>query len=199
MNAYGYFVDLRGLSLTEGSATWIQAMPLGTYDHPMYGKIQFTHERILRFAQSVKDRVRTTDLDIDYDHKQYNGEAAGWVRDAEARTDGLWLLVEWTKTAYTKIKEGAYKYFSPEFYDEWQHPKTKVKHKDVLFGGGITNRPHIRDILPINLSEFWKIEPITEMEQDTVSWPPQLTPLEGRGSNGPEGASATSWPPGVRY
>jgi hypothetical protein len=68
--------------------------------------------------------------------------------------DGLWIAVEWTKDAAAKIKSKAYRYFSPEFVDSWKHPKTGEVFKDVLFGGGLTNRPFLKDILPVNLSEF---------------------------------------------
>lgn len=150
-------VDLESVQFSDGaekSESWIQAMPLGRYSHPFYGDIEFSPERIQRFANSVINKVRDTDLDIDYDHKSSTSEAAGWVRQAEVRDDGLWLLVEWTKTARAKIKEKAYKYFSPEFAEEWTHPKTGATYKDVLFGGGITNRPFLKDILPLNLSEL---------------------------------------------
>ncbi len=152
----GYLVDLATVQFDEQgevTSSWIQAMPIGKYDHPVYGEIEFTPERVAEFAKNVNEGVRGTELDIDYDHKSHGPEAAGWVKQAEARSDGLWIFVEWTKNAYQKIKEKAFKYFSPEFDDEWTHPKTGVKYKNVLFGGGITNRPFLKDILPLNLSE----------------------------------------------
>lgn len=150
----GYWVDLYTTNLDETNGLhWIQAMPLGEYEHPLHGKIKVTPERVQRFAANVKAKVRGTDLDIDYDHKERSGEAAGWVKDAEARPDGLWLAVEWTRDAYEKIKNKAYRYFSPEFVDTWTHPKTNQKYDDVLFGGGLTNRPFLKDILPINMSD----------------------------------------------
>ena len=150
----GYLIDLREHTFAEDKPTWLQALPLGTYTHPRWGEIKITPERVARFAENVKNNVRETELDIDYDHKEKTTEAAGWVKDAEARPDGLWIAVEWTKDALQKLKDKAYRYFSPEFSDEWEHPKTKVKFKDVLFGGGLTNRPFLKDILPINLSEM---------------------------------------------
>jgi hypothetical protein len=128
-------------------------MSPGTYKHPLYGELDFSVERLQRFADSVNNRVRGTDLDIDYDHKRETSEAAGWVKSAQMRSDGLWLFVEWTKSAYTKIKEKAYRYFSPEFDDEWTDAQGN-KFKDVLFGGGITNRPFLKNLVPLNLSEL---------------------------------------------
>jgi hypothetical protein len=151
----GYWVDLHGYQFDDtSSGTWIQAMPLGEYEHPVHSTISITMERIKRFASNVMDKVRGQDLDIDYDHKANGGEAAGWVKQAEAREDGLWLFVEWTQRAHQLLKDRAYRYFSPEFVDEWVHPKTSQKYEDVLFGGGITNRPFLKDILPINMSEL---------------------------------------------
>lgn len=155
----GYWVDLRGIAFDDvqgdSTMTWIQALPLGTYDHPVYGEMDITSDRVTQFATNVNNRVRTTDLDIDYDHKEYGGEAAGWIKEASARSDGLWILVEWTKKAFSLIKDKSYRYFSPEFTDEWTHPKTGEVFQDVLFGGGITNRPFLKDILPINMSEIF--------------------------------------------
>jgi phage I-like protein len=103
----------------------------------------------------VMQKIRGADLDIDYDHKEKGGEAAGWVQAAEGRDDGLWLTVKWTKRAWDAIKAGEWRYFSPEYVDEWKDPKTQQVHKDVLFGGGLTNRPFFRDILPLNMSELF--------------------------------------------
>jgi len=152
----GYWVDLQSVSFDEHDGkTWIQAMPLGNYDHPVYGAIEITPERVQHFATNVKNKVRGQDLDIDYDHKAKSGEAAGWIEDADARGDGLYVLVNWTKQAAQSIKDKAYRYFSPEFVDEWDHPKTGEKFQDVLFGGGLTNRPFLKDIQPINMSELF--------------------------------------------
>jgi phage I-like protein len=154
---FGYWSNLSSLQLADGEATktWIQAMPLGRYDHPVYGEINITPDIVTQFAENVNNEVRGQKLDIDYDHKAYGGEAAGWVEKAEARHDGLWLFVDWTKKAYELIKEKAYRYFSPEYNDEWKHPKDEKTYKNVLFGGAITNRPFLKDILPINMSELF--------------------------------------------
>jgi phage I-like protein len=154
---YGYWVDLAKFKFDDGGAltNWIMAAPLGKYNHPVYGEIDFTPEKLKDFADNVNNGTRGQELDIDYDHKQFDGTAAGWVKQAEVRANGLWLLVEWTKKAYELLRDKAYRYFSPEFNDEWQHPETGQKHRNVLFGGALTNRPFLKSILPINLSELF--------------------------------------------
>ena len=154
---FHYTVDLDQISFSEdGRKSWIQAMPLGNYNHPLWGEIKITSEKVQRFADNVNKGVRGQQLDIDYDHKNdpsKGSQAAGWVMEADARPDGLWLLVEWVKEAVDAIKEKKYRYFSPEFSNEWKHPESKVKFTDVLFGGALTNRPFLKGIAPIALSE----------------------------------------------
>jgi phage I-like protein len=196
MAHFGYMVDLSTIALDDATMTsTFQAMPYGKYIHPVYGKIDLNYERAQRFAQNVNSGVRGQDLDIDYEHKQHHGEAAGWVKAAVAHpTDGLMLTVEWTKTAYQKIKEKAYRYFSPEFVDEWTHPQTGQKYKDVLFGGGITNRPFLKGIVPINLAEmFDPNDTSVDTEENDEGGSTHMTPEQKKALcerlNLPEGTS----------
>lgn len=147
------FIEVSSIELSDPKGSWIQAFPYVEYDHPIHGKIKFDRARAERMAANVAANVRGQDLDIDYDHKALRGDAAGWVKKAEARDDGLYIFVEWTKEAYQKLKDKAYRYFSPEYVDEWTHPNGQ-KFRDVLFGGALTNRPFLKGILPINLSEM---------------------------------------------
>ena len=183
MSKMSYLVDLSTLKfdeLAENVSSWIMAMPIGKYNHPVYGKIDITSDRVQRFAANVNNSVRGIDLDIDYDHKEYGGEAAGWVRQAEPRNDGLWILVEWTTKAYEAIKSKAYRYFSPEFDDTWTHPSSGEKFKDVLFGGGITNRPFLKGIQPLNLSEdYYKTGEIKLKENNSMD-PDQIKELAAK-------------------
>jgi phage I-like protein len=163
----GYWVDLQSVALddVEGNTLWLQAFPVGTYKHPLYGKLEMDSAKAQRMAADVKGKVRGQDLDIDYDHKAQDGKAAGWVKDAEGRDDGLWVQVEFTDDAFASIKKKEYRYFSPEFADKWTHPKTGTVHKDVLFGGALTNRPFLKDILPINMSEVSGQEGVAQVDE----------------------------------
>lgn len=154
-----YLVDLNSVELSEkdGSATssWIHALPVGTYQHPVFGKMQISAEKIRAFAENIKVKIRGIDPSINYLHGSTqggDGEAAGWVKDADNRPDGLWVLVEWTTSAAQKIKEKAFRYFSAEYQDKWTDAQGKT-HENVFFGGALTNRPYMKNLLPINLSE----------------------------------------------
>jgi len=181
---FSFLIELAKLQFAEGgtgdgTSSWIMAMPLGKYKHPDYGMIDITPERVSRFADNVNNNARGIALDIDYDHKEYSGEAAGWVTQAEAKPDGLWLLVDWTQKAYEAIKSKAYRYFSPEFDDAWSDPRTGEKFKDVLFGGGITNRPFLKGIQPLNLSEFYTDRKVALKENGSMD-PEQIKELAAK-------------------
>jgi len=179
----GYLTELSGLKFDEAEGdtmtSTFMAMPYGEYKHPVYGEINFDLRKAQEAESHIKNHSRGTDLDIDFDHKQYSGEAAGWVKGAEARQDGLYLTVDWTKKAWEAIKSKAYRYFSPEFADEWTHPKTNVTHKNILFGGGITNRPFLKDILPLNMSELSLAEEQVQPKEGKGMDPKKLRKLLG--------------------
>ena len=161
-NHLGYWVDLTQLDFSEvgdDSQTWIQIMPEGmTVQHPVYGKIEFDGRRLSRFADNFASNVRGQDLAVNFDHKQdaaRGGEAAGWFRAVEHRAGrGLFALVDWTSDALQAIKEGKWRYFSPEFVNRWVHPESQKSFNDVLFGGALTNTPFLKGMLPINMSEL---------------------------------------------
>ena len=156
---FGWWVDLEKVTLADAAGTitsWVHALPYGTYSHPIHGALVFDSAKLSALASSVKSKVRGVDPDIDYDHKTdpaKGGQAAGWVKDAEVRTDGLWLNVDWTADGAKDIKEKKYRYFSADYADEWTAPDGKV-YQDVLNGGGLTNRPYMKNLIPVNLSEL---------------------------------------------
>jgi phage I-like protein len=163
---FGWWVDLSKVTLSD-STTWVHALPFGKYQHPLHGEMRFDAAKLTALANSVKSKVRGIDPDIDYDHKTdpaKGHQAAGWVKDARVDADGLHLQVDFTTDATTEIKEKKYRYFSAEFVDSWQDPQGVV-HQDVLLGGGLTNRPYMKNLLPVNLSELRFDEPSKEEQE----------------------------------
>lgn len=149
-----YVIDIEGLTFSEingVNTSWVHALPIGHYKHPLYGTIDITAERAKNFAEGVKAKVRGIEPSINYVHNN-NDVAAGWVKNAEDRVDGVWLFVEWVADAYKAIKEKKWRYFSAEYSDEWEDPQGK-KFTDVILGGALTNRPFMKNLVPINLSE----------------------------------------------
>jgi phage I-like protein len=148
-------IDLGRVRLAEDRPTWLHAIPLGRYLHPTHGELLFTHKRLERLAEGVNRGVRGITPALDYDHREdraKGGKAAGWIEAAEVRPDGLWIAVTFTDEARAEVRAGAWRYLSPEFAD-WTDPRTGVRHRDVLLGAALTNRPFLRDLAPVAACE----------------------------------------------
>jgi phage I-like protein len=185
MNTKGRFIYLdedSGKFLDEqGEFNWIVLCREGDWPYDKArGHLKITEQTIDNFIKHFKDNVRLMNdekgnpwIDIDYDHKEYSGKAAGWITDLrkseKTLADGRKVKVlegkpNWTPDAQAAIKKGEYRGFSIEF-DDWKNPETGKLYKDVLFGGAITNRPYVKGMPPITLSEGKHAEISTKEER----------------------------------
>lgn len=109
--------------LTEvtGASQWIQLFPMGRslgWDGrgPYILRDKAHAEKVI--AASRREKV---DLLIDRDHQKDLLPAgtvvlaAGWIKDLEAREDGIWARVEWTETAAQQLNAKELRYISPVF------------------------------------------------------------------------------------
>lgn len=130
-------------------AGWNLVVPEGEWQHPQYGKVQFSRAKLDAMLRNFSERVIQVDPAIDYDHEAVTGSstrAAGWIEELRYLTDptpGLWARVNWTPAAKQAIQDGEYRYISPEWRDEWTDNQGR-KFVDILFGAALTNRPFLR-------------------------------------------------------
>ncbi|MDQ7790252.1 MAG: ChaB family protein [Clostridia bacterium] len=130
----------------------IQIMRTGSWDHPQYGKFTINEDHLQGFVDSFYSQVRGVDLAVDQAHDPNKG-AAGWFKDVSKRGGELWAKIAWTSWGLSLIRNKIFRYFSPEFHFSWTDEETKKAHKNVLFGGALTNRPFLKGMDPIMLSE----------------------------------------------
>lgn len=97
---------------------WIQLMTPGALA-ANDGRRWQLGDPIAVVAASVNGGI---DLVIDYEHQtdfsKNNGQkaiAAGWIKELQARPDGIWARVEWTAAAAQHIRAKEYRYISPTF------------------------------------------------------------------------------------
>jgi len=117
------------------------------------GRGTVTKADLEEMKTNYENNVRGIKLDIDYDHKKRRDDAAGWYGDMKIEKmslqDGreVWALFtkpEWTAEARKALTEKSYRYFSPEIGFKYYDNEKKKWFKNVLFGGGLTNRPEIK-------------------------------------------------------
>jgi phage I-like protein len=134
----------------------VQILRVGSFKHPKYGQFDITSETLSEFKRNFDARVRGIDVAFDYFHKS-DEEAAGWPEGLELRENGteLWgINVEWTPTAQQKLADKEIRYFSPDFAFKWEDPESGNVYNNVLFGGGLTNRPFVKEMKAIVADEL---------------------------------------------
>jgi phage I-like protein len=131
----------------------IHVVPTGTWNHPMYGEMEITPADIAEFVQNFSRGVR---LDIPitagHDNGMSGGElpAIGWFTELIDRgAAGLYASTKWTAEGKQLLTDGSFKYFSPEFYEQYSDPETGVKYGHVLVGGALTNKPYFKELEPV--------------------------------------------------
>lgn len=127
-------VDLSGAP-NGGAPEWIHVMQAGKFTlHD--GRGPFHLKDPARVAAA--SRRETVDLVIDRDHQIQLAprgtpiKAAGWIKQIEARADGLWARVEWTQAAAAEIAAKEYRYISPVFnYDKKTGEILRITHASL--------------------------------------------------------------------
>jgi phage I-like protein len=137
------------LEASGGAPEWFRLLPLGRVQLGD-GREAFTvtPESLTAIVQAFKSRG--VDLVIDYEHQSATGErapAAGWIKELEARNDGLWARVEWTQTAQSYLAAKEYRYFSPVVR------LNKAREVTALLHAALTNVPAMNN-LPALAAKF---------------------------------------------
>jgi phage I-like protein len=125
---------------------WIRLLPLGKVELADHRE-PFTVDEASLTSMVAAFQTRGIDLVIDYEHQSMNGErapAAGWIKNLEARTDGLWGRVDWTRQAQEYLAQREYRYFSPVLRLD---PETR--RPLALMHVGLTNVPAINHLPPL--------------------------------------------------
>lgn len=118
----------------------------GTYEHPAYGELDLSPERIAQFVQNHNARIYQKHIPIDAEHETKLSGALGYLGDAQIEADGsVTASVEWTARGEALVGGGGFKYVSPEWYEEWTDPAAGARYEDVLIGLAITTRPFFKE------------------------------------------------------
>jgi len=162
----------------------IQIMRTGSWNHPLYGKFTIKDEDMDLFVKHFYENVRGVDLAVDQEHVP-GGGAAGWFKDVFKRGNTLWAKIAWTPLGAQLIKDKVYRYFSPEFDFDYKDPETGQKYRCVLYGGALTNRPFIKGMEPIMLSEDVAQEILDALKYNFLKGGEPAEPEPGPGNQDP--------------
>src|SRR5574342_426969 len=119
----------------DPNVKWLRAWRYSKWDHPQYGEVSITPDLGQRFKTYFEDGTLGRDHLVNYDHggdPAKGGKAAGQILAVDPRDDGIWYKVKFTDTAKQEIKDGEWRYVSPE-YDDWVNPETGDVFEDMMF------------------------------------------------------------------
>lgn len=117
-------------------------------------KIPVTKKDLESMVINFKEKVRGIDISIDYAHdSEY--EAAAWVHELMTENNGqeLWATVEWTTCGESDVKGKKYRYISADFDPDYKDNENLKSFGPTLLGAGLTNRPVVKRMEPITLSD----------------------------------------------
>jgi phage I-like protein/cation transport regulator ChaB len=123
-----------------------QLLPQGKIDIEGEGPALIDEESA-RLILQYQDR-RGNDMVIDYEHQSLGDReapAAGWIKKMVNKgTDGIWVVVEWTKRASEYIANREYRFFSPVIL-----VRPSDKRIVAVMNVALTNFPKINNLRPI--------------------------------------------------
>lgn len=147
-------IDVKKFSEDGEAPEEIQILPIGRWNHPVYGVLTITSEDIAEFKENFDKGLRKQ-IPITEGHEVMDEKPAiGWFTELIDRGgNGLFAKIEWTKKGKTLLAEKSYKYFSPEFYSEYEDPQSREVYSNVLVGGALTNKPYFKELEAVVMSE----------------------------------------------
>lgn len=131
----------------------IHLIPVGQWDHDMYGPITINTTDMMEFAQNFNAKIRNGVFITAGHEGMMELPAVGWVTKVEAREDGLWGDVEWNELGMEALCDKQFKFFSPEFYRDYEDPQTHQIYRNVLTGGALTKSPYFKELTPLVASD----------------------------------------------
>jgi len=143
----------------EDGPSEVQLLRDGKFIHPIYGEILISENDLNQMIRNFNDKVRGIDISIDYTHDNEDGEnpAACWIKSLEIKDTrkgkGLFSQVEFTPKGQKLVQQKEYKYASADFVINYT-TEEGAHVPFVLCGGTLTNRPFIKEMNPIKLSEY---------------------------------------------
>ena len=174
----------------------IQILKKGRFRHPWWGVLRFDDPFFEKLIKNFDNDVPQESIAFDFKHNPDWG-AAAWVKKLykdEASGD-LMATVDLTGRGKDSIKSKEFRYFSSEYTDDYieysfedeivdglvQEKEIKVSHGPALLGGGLTNRPFLKGMKPLFLSEdgdMVELEELTEPEEVTKEMEKTLEELK---------------------
>jgi hypothetical protein len=143
----------QAIELAEGAKqTWVTITRTGDFYDPRYGEFKITPTHLEQMVQNFNAGVVGQEIFLDVAHKPNDGAAGKFVKLA-IEGNKLRGLVEWTPFGTDAVQKRGFAYLSAEFHESWKDNEKQQAHGCVLLGAGLTTRPVIKHLDPVQLAE----------------------------------------------
>lgn len=143
----------------------IHLLSTGHWHTPWHGAFEHTSTDLAEMVEHFDGAValllnkatKKPEAPVNYGHAR-GDKASGWITELYLDNDGseLWGKVTWTKEGARALREGEYKYISPEWHPRdfpWENPEEEGVFVDNVFlGAALTNIPLFKKLAPVMAS-----------------------------------------------
>lgn len=143
----------QSVTLADGvTQRWVTLTRTGNFTDPRYGEFSITPDMLAQMVSNFNNRVLGQDVFIDVSHKPSDGAAA---KILELKVDGSRLrgLAQFTPFGVDAVTQRGFCYLSAEYHEAWKDNEKQQPHGCVLLGAGLTVRPVIKHLEPVQLSD----------------------------------------------
>lgn len=140
------------IELADGvTQSWVTITRTGSFSDPRYGDFMITPTHLEQMVANFNARTLGQDVFLDVAHKPSDGAAGKFVK-LSVENGKLRGLVEWTPFGIDAVKKRGFAYLSAEYNENWKDNEKQAAHGCVLLGAGLTTRPVIKNLEPVQLS-----------------------------------------------
>ena len=140
-----------------GEDFWYNALPVGKFHDPRYGKVSITPTLVKKLAASF-GKATSYPLPVKLGHGD-GAPSPGTIKAVKAESDGLHIQFDLDDEAAKDVRERRYRFMSAEYAPDYTDKGTGEKIGPALLGVALVNQPAHPGVLPIAFSDGeWKQE-----------------------------------------
>lgn len=158
----------------------VQILKTGRFRHSWWGVLRFDNKFFNDMIKNFDANIPQEEIAFDFQHRSELG-AAAWVSKLFTENGSLMASMSLTPEGRKAIKSKQFRYFSAEYTDNYlTYDFEDVENEDgvivereiknsygpCLLGGGLTNRPFIKGMKPVSLSEDGQVMEFEELNEE---------------------------------
>lgn len=121
------------------------------FSDPYYGKVDLSRKKFMSMIKNFDEDVYGQEVFIDVAHSPSDG-AAATVKKLFMDGKKFRAEVEFTDFGVDSVKKRGFRYLSIDFTENYTDPETEIEHGPLLFGAGLTIRPRVKRLDPVQFS-----------------------------------------------